>query len=111
MRLIMEAGADRRRSNLPTSDEIAGIIPDEYGEPCKRDIVLTERVAGVTGTSLKRIDQNHAAYMPLHYVLFFSAWRTWLGLEYATSVQCQSETTRSFMSTGVLQVSFTHPSK
>ena len=35
IRLIIEAGADRRRSNLPTSDEIAGIIPDEYGEPCK----------------------------------------------------------------------------
>ena len=71
MRLIMEAGTDRQRSNLPISDEIAGIIPDEYGEPCKRDIILTERVAGVTGTSLKRIDQNHAAYMPLHYVLLF----------------------------------------
>ena len=39
MRLIMKAGADRRRSNLPISDEIAGIIPDEYGEPCKRDII------------------------------------------------------------------------
>ena len=71
MRLIMEAGADRRRSNLPISDEIAEIIPDEYGEPCKRDIVLTECVAGVTRTFLKRIDQNHAAYMPLHYVLLF----------------------------------------
>ena len=71
MRLVMEAGADRRRENLPTSNEVAAIIIDEYGDPCERDIVLTERVNGANGTSMKRISQNHAAYMPLHYVLLF----------------------------------------
>lgn len=71
MRLIMETGADRRRENLPTSNEVGAIIIDEYGNPCERDIVLTERVNGVNGTSMKRISQNHAAYMPLHYVLLF----------------------------------------
>jgi hypothetical protein len=43
MRLVLEAGADRRRENLPTSGEVAVIIPDEYGDPSCRDIVLAER--------------------------------------------------------------------
>ena len=43
MRLVLEAGADRRRENLPTSDEVAAIIPDEYGDPSCRNIVLAER--------------------------------------------------------------------
>ena len=42
MRLVLE-GADRRRENLPTSDEITVIIPDENSDPNYRDIVLTER--------------------------------------------------------------------
>lgn len=67
----MEVGADRRRENLPTSNEVAAIIIDEYDKPCERDIFLTERVNGINGTSMKRISQNHAAYMPLHYVLLF----------------------------------------
>ena len=29
MRLVLEEGADRRRENLPTSDEVAVIFPDE----------------------------------------------------------------------------------
>ena len=43
LRLILEAGADRRRENLPTSDEVAVIIPDEYSDASFRDIVLAER--------------------------------------------------------------------
>jgi hypothetical protein len=67
MRLLLEAGADQRRHNLPTSNEVALIIADEYGEPCSREIVLTYR----NGTGLSYIDPNHGAYMPLHYVLLF----------------------------------------
>lgn len=33
MLLIMETGADQRRENLPTANEIAVLIPDEYNEP------------------------------------------------------------------------------
>lgn len=43
MRLILEAGADRRRENLLTSNKVAVIIPDEYSDASFRDIVLAER--------------------------------------------------------------------
>ena len=70
LRLIMETGADRRRENLPTSDEIAVIIPDEYGEAGFRDIVLAKRT-GNQNDNFSIINPNHASYMPLHYVLLF----------------------------------------
>jgi hypothetical protein len=41
MRLVVEAGADRRRENLPTSDEVTPIIPDEYTAASRRDLILT----------------------------------------------------------------------
>ena len=92
MRLIMEAGADRCCKNLPTSNEIATIIINEYDNPCKRDIILTERVNSVDGTSMKRISQNHTAYMPLHYILLFVRTAAYTvpnrGMAYA--VQCTS---------------------
>ena len=71
MQLILEAGADRRRENLPTSDEVAVIIPDEYGDASFRDIVLAERYAPNEQPRYCRINPTHAAYMPLHYVLLF----------------------------------------
>jgi hypothetical protein len=36
-RIDLVAGADRRTENLPTSNEIAGIIPYEYSEVSFRD--------------------------------------------------------------------------
>ena len=71
MRLILEAGADRRRENLPTSNEVAVIIPDEYGDASFRDIVLADRCAPNEQPRYSRINSTHAAYMPLHYVLLF----------------------------------------
>lgn len=71
MQLIMEAGTDQRRSNLPTTNEVAVLIPDEYGEPGFRDIVLAERMLDHNLTRLHRITHSHPAYMPLHYVLLF----------------------------------------
>jgi len=71
MRLVMENGADRRRENLPTSDEIAVILPDEYAEASRRDIILAVRDHAQPGPFLTRINVTHAAYMPLHYVLLF----------------------------------------
>jgi hypothetical protein len=67
MELMVESDADRRRYNLPVSNEVAIIIQDEYGQPCKRDIILAKR----NGTQISRICSTHAAYMPLHYVLLF----------------------------------------
>lgn len=41
--LVMRPGADRRRENLPTVDEVAGLIPDELDTPGRRDVVLAVR--------------------------------------------------------------------
>lgn len=71
MRLIMETGADQRRENLPTANEIAVLIPDEYNEPGHRDIVLAQRLPDGQSTRLHNIPHTHPAYMPLHYVLLF----------------------------------------
>ena len=43
MRLILEASANRRCENLLMSNEVAVIIPDEYGNASFRDIMLAER--------------------------------------------------------------------
>ena len=67
LRLIIEQGADKRRENLPTSNEIAIIIPDEYPVAGYRDIVLADR----NGNNFSVINPINAAYMPLHYVLLF----------------------------------------
>jgi hypothetical protein len=71
MRLVLEAGADRRRENLPTSDEVAVILPDEYAEPSFRDIILAYRPIAGEPPQYNRISSTHAAYLPLHYVLMF----------------------------------------
>lgn len=71
MRLVMEAGADQRRENLPTSDEVAVILPDEFSGGSRRDIVLAVRNPSGNQPRLATIDVSHAAYMPLHYVLLF----------------------------------------
>ena len=66
----METGADRRRENLPTSNEIALIIEYEYGEAGFCDIVLARRT-GNADNNFSIINPNHASYMALHYVLLF----------------------------------------
>ena len=43
MRLILEAGANCRYKNLLTSNEVAIIILDKYGNTSFRNIVLAER--------------------------------------------------------------------
>lgn len=70
LQLIVETGADKRRNNLPTSNEVAVIIPDEYEEAGFRDIVLAHRNP-LPNQMFSIINPNHAAYMPLHYVLLF----------------------------------------
>ena len=69
--LVVERGADRRRENLPTRDEVAMILPEEYGDQGMRDIVLANRVNGEDVGAFTLINPNHALYLPLHYVLLF----------------------------------------
>ena len=72
LHLIVERGADRRRENLPTADEVSTILPEEYGSEGCRDIVLARRVNGEDVVSaFTHINPNHALYFPLHYVLLF----------------------------------------
>ncbi len=73
MQLILKASANRRRNNLFTSIEVITIIiNNEYDLSCERDIVFTKRHDETEQSYLRRISQNHVAYMSLHYVLFFS---------------------------------------
>jgi hypothetical protein len=71
MRLILQLGADRRRENLPTTTKLAGILPDEFTDESRRDILLAVREPDRNGSQLHRIAITHAAYMPLYYVLLF----------------------------------------
>ena len=71
MRLVLEGGADRRRDNLPTCNEVTAIIPYEREESSRRDIVLAVRNPGQNKPKLTKIHPSNASYMPLHYVLLF----------------------------------------
>ena len=72
LRLVVEQGADRRRENLPTADEVSMILPEEYGSEGFRDIILARRVNGQdVENSFTLINPNHPLYLPLHYVLLF----------------------------------------
>jgi hypothetical protein len=66
--ITLQAGADRRRYNLPTVEEVAAIIPGHSSEDVQqhRDIVLR-----LKGGGLQRISHLHPLYSPLHYVLLF----------------------------------------
>ena len=71
MCLILESGADRHCENLPTSNEVIALIPDEYTDASRRDLVLTVREAGRERPQMRMVNIIYAAYMPLYYVLLF----------------------------------------
>lgn len=71
MKLLLELGADRQQSNLPTIEEVAIIIPDEYNQSEFRDIFWVYCHHENNSNQYYTISSNLAAYMPLHYVLFF----------------------------------------
>jgi hypothetical protein len=55
------AGADRKTKNLPTSNEIAGIIPYEYSKVSFRDIRIYLRDnGGDSEWNYTNISQTHA---------------------------------------------------
>ncbi|CAL9225762.1 unnamed protein product [Arabidopsis halleri] len=58
---------DGRTHNLPTSDEVAGLVPGDFeiGDNT-RDIILE-----TTSGKLQRISELHPAYLPLQYPLLF----------------------------------------
>jgi hypothetical protein len=68
IKLRVMPGHDQRRYNLPTSDEVAVILPGDGTAPERRDIILRPRFDWY---SLSRIHDGHPAYSPLHYVLLF----------------------------------------
>ena len=56
---------DRRRYNAPTSNEVAGLFPDDnLGRVSSRDIIVRLR-----GGGLQRLSEVNAAYDGLHFVL------------------------------------------
>jgi len=71
MKMELIVGSDSRTQNLPTANEIAAIIPNEYSERSVRDIVITYKNNNRNQYNYHRIHETHAAYMPLHYVLLF----------------------------------------
>ncbi|PIA58920.1 hypothetical protein AQUCO_00400047v1 [Aquilegia coerulea] len=67
IRLAYTPTTDPRRYNLPTSEDIAVIIPGDETEPTsKRDIILH-----LKNNNLERISECHPLYLPSHYVLLF----------------------------------------
>jgi len=71
LQLTLKTGPNRRRENLPTSDELAVIIPDAAAADVNvREIVLAAR-SGLGESCYQQISSAHAVYMLLHYVLLF----------------------------------------
>ena len=79
VKLCVVPGHDPRRYNLPTADEVGVILPGEdVFQGDHRDIIIHLRPQYYLNLQdhqdhlqLSRISEGHAAYAPLHYVLFF----------------------------------------
>ncbi len=86
VRLVLkDTGRDPRRYNLPTTSDVAVILPGSGEEPGNRDIVLYRRAADDPGGhTLKKINECHRMYDPLHYILLFprgdTGWKTGIPL-------------------------------
>ena len=72
MKMDLIVGKDSRTQNLPTVNEVAAIVPNEFSPRSFRDIIITYRAPQNQLQHMhKRINETHAAYMPLHYVMLF----------------------------------------
>jgi hypothetical protein len=83
--LVMEAAADRRRENLPTASEVAGVIPDT-GPDTLPSLDLSVTLRAPPGTNpCQRVKWTDPGYLPLHYVLLFphgdQGWDTTMRLQ------------------------------
>ena len=95
MQIVVETGSDKRRTNLPTSNEVAIFVPDEYNKPGFHDIVFAEKSEENNRPRFWRIEKSHTAYMPLHYVLLFltgkPGWGWTLQLQSVNGVRASSQ--------------------
>jgi hypothetical protein len=67
LQITLDAQSDRRRYNLPTTDEVAVVLPGDGTQGGgKREIILHRRDG-----PLRRLTDANPAYLCLHYVLLF----------------------------------------
>ncbi|KZO92363.1 hypothetical protein CALVIDRAFT_468331, partial [Calocera viscosa TUFC12733] len=66
VRLHFDPRNDQRRYNLPTTEEVAVVLPNALSNE-RRDFILHNRTDG----QLTRMSTGNPAYMSLHYVLAF----------------------------------------
>jgi hypothetical protein len=71
MRLILESGANHYCKNLPTSNEVTALIPDEYTDTSRRNLVLMVRKAGRKRPQMYTVNVIYIVYIPLYYILLF----------------------------------------
>ena len=64
-------GANWRYKNLPMVTEVAIVIPNKHESASFRNIVFANYGRPREPLRYYRINLNHAAYMPLHYMLLF----------------------------------------
>ncbi|KAF8200376.1 hypothetical protein BJ912DRAFT_814430, partial [Pholiota molesta] len=66
LHVVSKPNTDPHHYNLPTTDEVAVILPGNHLQPQSRDIILRKH-----GGCLQHISELHPAYAPLQYVLLF----------------------------------------
>ena len=71
IQLIIKAGANRRCKNLPIATKVAVVIPNKYKSAGFCDIVFANYSQPGEPLRYYCINLNHAAYIPLYYVLLF----------------------------------------
>ncbi|PNX92502.1 ATP-dependent DNA helicase PIF1 [Trifolium pratense] len=67
LRLYRHREKDSRMHNIPTADEVAGLIIGDFDDSnIGRDIIVNEREFGLT-----RIHETHVLFLPMQYPLLF----------------------------------------
>ncbi|MCH79378.1 ATP-dependent DNA helicase PIF1, partial [Trifolium medium] len=67
LRLYRNRDKDSRMHNIPTADEVAGLIVGDFEDSdIGRDVIINERQYGLT-----RIHETHVLFLPLQYPLIF----------------------------------------
>ena len=70
MHLIIKAESDEHHTNLPTVNEMAVILSDEYNQFCFYDIVICSHHIKDTQHNFLYIHFSHIAYISLQYSFF-----------------------------------------
>jgi len=69
--LVLKEGANRRRKNLPTTQEVIIVILNEYTDKTYREVIVIERAVNGTVYAWYKIHFQYATYLPLVYLLLF----------------------------------------